>query len=118
MEIWSKVVILFKIEIWPKKRNFGQKKLILAKNRNFSQKSLRAYLICRIIKIYKYRFRSLEKVEVRACQELPAVQIRLFWRFEFCCAFIGALSAYFTFFRMKQLDRENDERIQKQLSSL
>jgi len=68
--------------------------------------------------VEKVRCTKSQKVEVRVCEELPEVQSRIFWRFEFCCAFVGALSAYFTFYRMKHLDREHDDRIKKQLSSL
>lgn len=75
--------------------------------------------VCRLTGfIEKVRCKKSDTVEARACQELPEVQTRIFWRFELCCAFVAALSAYFTFYRMKQLDHEHDERIQKQLSSL
>ncbi|CAG5100278.1 Oidioi.mRNA.OKI2018_I69.XSR.g16928.t1.cds [Oikopleura dioica] len=58
------------------------------------------------------------QIEARSCTELPADQKKKFIKFELFCALFGTGCAYFTFQRMRQLDREHDERIKKQLSSL
>jgi hypothetical protein len=68
--------------------------------------------------IEQVKCKNTKETVYRACAKLPKYQTQLFWKFEFFVFAIGACSAYFTFYRMKHLDNEHDERIKKQLSSL
>lgn len=56
--------------------------------------------------------------KTRSCPPVESIELAKFWKFEGFMALTSVLSIIFVMFRMKKLDDEHTERIQRQLSAL
>ena len=61
---------------------------------------------------------SGSKPKIQSCPPIEAIELAKFWRFEGLMVLTSIISVIFVMLRMKKLDDEHTERIQRQLSAL
>jgi len=61
---------------------------------------------------------ALKSLTFRSCPPIESIELAKFWRFEGIMMLTSVVSVVVVMFRMRKLDEEHAERIQRQLSAL